>query len=377
MELKDDALPIHEGRARPDPPAHLPRGQLLRRHPARLAVGRRPGRRLDASRSRRPPRTVHAAATSSTRSTRTSATDLQTFLHEYGTVALAGRRREGVQPRDPVLRAGLPLRRAHERRAARRGSRPRRPAAAARASRRRSPRSRTTREALKELVTDLNTTAGAIARQDAALEASVPALRDTLRDGLPGARRAERRRCRRCAPSRARRCRACARRCPTLDAAIPWFAQARGLVQQSELKGLAADLRQAVPEPREAEHAPGAVPPQLRALSSCTNHVLVPFMESDDPEHRGRQLGPARARADQPQLRGSRRREPRERRQHAGLPHPGREPGQPRHRAGSSRPRRSTPNMPPPHRPDVPCETQEPPNLNAPGGDATLYGGGP
>jgi hypothetical protein len=34
-------------------------------------------------------------------------------------------------------------------------------------------------------------------------------------------------------------------------------------------------------------------------------------------------------------------------------------------------------NMPPPHRPDVPCETQEPPNLNAPGGPATLYGGNP
>ena len=34
---------------------------------------------------------------------------------------------------------------------------------------------------------------------------------------------------------------------PALAAAIPWFTQARGLVQQSELKGLAADLRQAVP----------------------------------------------------------------------------------------------------------------------------------
>ena len=28
------------------------------------------------------------------------------------------------------------------------------------------------------------------------------------------------------------------------------------------------------------------------------------------------------------------------------------------------------PNMPPPHRPDVPCETQAPPNLQAPGGSA-------
>jgi hypothetical protein len=28
------------------------------------------------------------------------------------------------------------------------------------------------------------------------------------------------------------------------------------------------------------------------------------------------------------------------------------------------------PTVPPPHRPDVPCETQEPPNLAAPGGSA-------
>jgi phospholipid/cholesterol/gamma-HCH transport system substrate-binding protein len=40
-------------------------------------------------------------------------------------------------------------------------------------------------DALRELVTDLNTTAGALARQDEALAASVPALRDTLRTGQP------------------------------------------------------------------------------------------------------------------------------------------------------------------------------------------------
>jgi hypothetical protein len=28
------------------------------------------------------------------------------------------------------------------------------------------------------------------------------------------------------------------------------------------------------------------------------------------------------------------------------------------------------PTVPPPHRPDVPCETQEPPNLTAPAGSA-------
>ena len=40
-------------------------------------------------------------------------------------------------------------------------------------------------EALSDLVTDLNTTAGAVASQDTALAESVPALRDTLRVGYP------------------------------------------------------------------------------------------------------------------------------------------------------------------------------------------------
>jgi hypothetical protein len=31
------------------------------------------------------------------------------------------------------------------------------------------------------------------------------------------------------------------------------------------------------------------------------------------------------------------------------------------------------PRTPPPHRPDVPCETQDPPNLTAPGGPASQF----
>ena len=113
--------------------------------------------------------------------------------------------------------------------------------------------------ALKELVTDLNTTAGAIARHDSELEAAVPALRDTLRVGYPALGELNE-----ALPT----LQAFAREAipgvrssgPALAAATPWMIQARGLVQQSELKGLAADLRQAVPQPREAEHAARAVP---------------------------------------------------------------------------------------------------------------------
>ena len=39
MEIDDAALPIHQDATLEDPPAHLPRGQLLRRPQARHAVG--------------------------------------------------------------------------------------------------------------------------------------------------------------------------------------------------------------------------------------------------------------------------------------------------------------------------------------------------
>ena len=118
--------------------------------------------------------------------------DLQTFLHEYGTVALQGGGAKafnraipsfepayrygaltndallGVEPDRDIQR----LLKGQQRTFAALGDNP---------------------EALKELVTDLNTTAGAIARNDEALEAAVPALRDTLRVGYPALGGAERR----------------------------------------------------------------------------------------------------------------------------------------------------------------------------------------
>ena len=101
-------------------------------------------------------------------------------------------------------------------------------------------------QTLQDLVTDLNTTAGAIASQDSALEAAVPALRDTPREGYPALGELN---------AALPTLRAFSREAlpgvrlsvPTLDAAIPWIVQARGLVGEDELKGLAADLRQAVP----------------------------------------------------------------------------------------------------------------------------------
>ena len=300
--------------------------------------------------------------------------DLQTFLHEYGTVALQGGGarafNRAVPSFEPAYRYGaltndalLGLEPERDIQRLLRGQQKTFAALSA------NPRT------LRELVTDLNTTAGAIASADTQLEAAIPALRDTLkvgypalgelnaalptlsafsRDALPGVRSSA----------------------PALAAATPWMRQARFLVQESELKGLAADLRQAVPNLVLLNTRLIPFLDQMRALSSCTNTVLVPWAEDEIPSieegnsgHSVREQinrsfvglsGESRVNdANTPVF-------------HVQGVNPFKlaageiEPGAP-----------INPNVPPPHRPDVPCETQEPPNLAAPGGPATLFGGTP
>jgi virulence factor Mce-like protein len=224
-------------------------------------------------------------------------------------------------------------------------------------------------EALAGLVTDLNTTAGAIARQDNALAASVPALDDVLREGypalgalddalptlrafsleaLPGVRSSV----------------------PTLDAAIPWIVQARGLVGEDELRGLSADLLKAVPSLVKLNKRLVPALRQLRALSSCTAHVLVPFFESPIPSIESGNSGqPVRNQI---------------MRSFVGLAGESRnnDANTPVFHVQGVNPTNLTtgrlepaappnPNTPPVHRPDVACETQQPPNLAAPSGSAT------
>jgi ABC-type transporter Mla subunit MlaD len=300
--------------------------------------------------------------------------DLQTFLHEYGTVALQGGGarafNRAVPSFEPAYRYGaltndalLGLEPERDIQRLLRGQQKTFAALSA------NPRT------LRELVTDLNTTAGAIASADTQLEAAIPALRDTLtvgypalgelnaalptlsafsREALPGVRSSA----------------------PALAAATPWMRQARFLVQESELKGLAADLRQAVPNLVRLNTRLIPFLDQTRALSSCTNNVLVPWAEDEIPSieegnsgHSVREqinrsfvglAGESRVNdANTPVF-------------HVQGVNPFKlaageiEPGAP-----------VNPNVPPPHRPDVPCETQEPPNLSAPGGPATLFGGTP
>ena len=223
-------------------------------------------------------------------------------------------------------------------------------------------------EALKELVTDLNVTAGALARQDSALSASVPALRDTLRVGQPALA-------------------AVNDALPTLRAfsleAVPGVRSTVGTLDAGDPLDPPGDAAWwartscAAWPPTCGRRCPawcGSTPPDPSAEPAAGAVVVHqpgagPVRGVADPQPRAGELGPAGPPPDQPQLRGPGRGEPGQRRQHAGVPHAGGWPLQPR--AGPDPARRPPdPNTPPPHRPDVACETQEPPNLTAPGGPA-------
>jgi virulence factor Mce-like protein len=223
--------------------------------------------------------------------------------------------------------------------------------------------------ALKGVVTDFNVTAGAFASQDQALSASIPALRDTLRtaqpalaslnsalpslrafahDALPGVRSSD----------------------PTLKASLPFIQQARLLMSERELRGTARVLRQTIPDLVGFSNSSVPFLDQARQLSACANNVLIPFthLEVPNPEEPGNTNQQVRFQMQRgfPGLSGeSRLSDGNNQFFHAGALPPGDRvrPGAPPD--GGS--------MPPPHRPDVPCERQELPNLHAPGGPISAF----
>ncbi|HEX2233135.1 MAG TPA: MlaD family protein [Thermoleophilaceae bacterium] len=215
-------------------------------------------------------------------------------------------------------------------------------------------------ETLKDLVTDFNTTAAAFAAEDAALEASVPALRDTVTrgqpalasldaalpslrafasDALPGVRSSG----------------------PTLDLAIPFIRQARRLVSPAELRGAARELRLYMPALVSLNVRSVDVASEGRQLSACTNEVLVPFMQDRVPSHEEKNTNQQvrhQLQRSFPGLSGeSRLSDGNNQAFHAqAVPPPLRvQPAPP-----------TVVDQPPPRRPDVPCETQEKPILDAP-----------
>ena len=226
--------------------------------------------------------------------------------------------------------------------------------------------------ALKGLVTNFNVTAAAFAREDVALAQSVPALRDTLKigypalasldtalpslrafahDALPGVRSSD----------------------PTLAASMPFITQARLLMSEDELRGTARVLRQTIPDLVKFDQTSVPFLRESRALSACTNNVLVPVMglkipnpETGNEAENSDQPVRAQLQRGMPGLSGeSRLSDGNNQFFHAGETAPGNRvrPGPPPD--GGS--------MPMPHRPDVPCETQELPNMHAPGGPIAAF----
>jgi phospholipid/cholesterol/gamma-HCH transport system substrate-binding protein len=223
-------------------------------------------------------------------------------------------------------------------------------------------------ESLKDLVTNFNTTAGALAREDVALEASVPALRDVLRVGRPAlaSLNAALPPLRRFARDALPGVRSSG---PTIDASLPFIRQARRLFSRSELRGLARDLRVAIPALAQVNSDAIPLFAQLRSLSRCQNEVFLPFANDTIPEPHYPENNNQRV-LNQIQrsfvgLAG-------ESRQHDANTPIFRVQGVNPAQQTKVRPARPSDGglTPPPHRPDVPCETQEPPDLNAPGFEA-------
>jgi phospholipid/cholesterol/gamma-HCH transport system substrate-binding protein len=294
--------------------------------------------------------------------------DLQTLLHEFGTRGLGGGGAEGFNRAVPYF---LPAyRRSALANDALLGEDP------SRDQQRLLRGQQRTLDALADdpvalgaLVTDLNTTVGALARQDVALEESVPALRDTLRtalpalaslnaalptlrafavEALPGVRSAT----------------------PTLDAAIPWIRQQRALMGEDELMAVARSLRRATPSLVTLNRRQVGFLAQARALASCTNRVLTPFSRSPVPSS---EPGNSGQEVRLQTLRGLVGLAGESRNNDANSPYFHIQVVRPTNLAASQGGRLEPlsppdPNTPPPHRPDVPCETQEPPNLDAPAG---------
>jgi phospholipid/cholesterol/gamma-HCH transport system substrate-binding protein len=129
---------------------------------------------------------------------------------------------------------------------------------------------------LESLVTNLRTVTGSFAAQDTALaqaihelpgtefaarpvfhdlNASFPFLRAFAREALPGVRSSG----------------------PTLTVATPFIYQLRKLVSKPELRGLVHDLRPTVPQLARLTRANIPFMEQARLLSSCFNHVVIPW----------------------------------------------------------------------------------------------------
>jgi phospholipid/cholesterol/gamma-HCH transport system substrate-binding protein len=234
---------------------------------------------------------------------------------------------------------------------------------------------------LKDLVTQLNVTFAAFARQDSALRATIPALRDVLRVGTPALVSLD---------SALPSLRAFARDAlpgtissgPTIDAAMPFIHQARLLVRPQELRGLVADLRPTIPALARLNRSTIPFLNENRALSACQNNTVLPFAKTpipdpDFPNNSGQPFYKQGARGFVGLAGESRMVDgdtPMFHVQVGGGPSTVTNVGDQGQGVFATAPappqgvRPIRPNSRPVFRPDIPCETQDPPNMNAAGG---------
>jgi len=145
--------------------------------------------------------------------------------------------------------------------------------------------------ALKSLIDSFYLTADAFAREQRNLSLAINELprtlsqgRTTLRklnDAFPAVRRF--------VPDARRSVRSSK---PALDAAYPFVRQMRGLVARPELQGLVRDLRPVVPNLVELNKGGVGLNEQQRALSSCGANVIAPWQNSTIPDPNFPATGP-------------------------------------------------------------------------------------
>lgn len=99
----------------------------------------------------------------------------------------------------------------------------------------------------------------------AALNGAFPAVRAFAREALPGVRSTP----------------------AALTASMPLLRQLNGLLSKPELRGLTHDLRPAIPDLTRLTQRTIPFLNTTRALSSCANQVLIPFFESRLPDPDG------------------------------------------------------------------------------------------
>jgi virulence factor Mce-like protein len=146
-------------------------------------------------------------------------------------------------------------------------------------------------EALKSLITSLANTAGAFADEQQNLSETIHELPttlqagqrafDALREAFPPVRRLARAMLPTVRTSG-----------PALDAQLPLVKQLRGLVQPKELQGLVKDLRPAVPALTDINRRGVPLQEETRLTGSCNNNVLHEWNESEIPDQQFPAQGP-------------------------------------------------------------------------------------